>query len=74
MAKKKILVHPNDIAGRLAEAKALGALYDFDVEVTDLVPLGRMLVINLDEQNWVMYDESRRGRDISSKQLGAEDI
>jgi hypothetical protein len=68
---KTVIFHPDDIAGRLHEAKALAAAYGFSVKVSPACPKGQMLVLDLTESSvWRTYDESRRGRDLPGFRLG----
>lgn len=66
---KKVLFHPEDVKDKLAEAKALAALYDFEVGTSIHVQRGKMYVCNVDEEMWKVYDESRRGRYLPGEQL-----
>jgi hypothetical protein len=71
---KKVFVHPDDAEDVMAEAKALCALYDFTFDTSYACPRGQMLVFDYDDEKWMRYDESRRGRYLPGEQLGTENI
>jgi hypothetical protein len=71
---KKVFVHPADAVGHYAELKAFAALYDFTLEFSMICPRGQMMVFDYDDERWMRYDESRRGRYLPGEQLGTENI
>jgi hypothetical protein len=71
---KRILVHPDDGCRVMAEAKAMCAAYGFTFDTSVHCPRGQMLVFDYDDEEWMAYDESRRGRHLPSEQFRIEDF
>jgi hypothetical protein len=61
---KKVIVHPDDVKGAMADLKALCTLYEISLEASTNVPRGQMMVFDYDDERWTRYDESRRGHPV----------